>query len=58
MRGPRAVVDAMVDWFEERGVYVPAEDDQSLSPLRDFGWQIAAWLITVAMFVIFFTLAA
>jgi hypothetical protein len=57
MRVPRAV-DAVVDWFEERGVYVPTEDDQPLSPWRDFGWQIAAWLVTVGLFVVFFALAA
>jgi hypothetical protein len=47
-----------VDRFEARGVYVPGEDNRSLSLLRDFGWPIAVWLVTVGVFVIFFALAA
>lgn len=60
MRLPRAVraVRGLVDWFEARGVYVPGEDNRAVSLWRDFGWLIAAWLITVGMFVVFFALAA
>jgi hypothetical protein len=60
MRVPRplSVVLQLVDWFEARGVYVPGEDNRAISPWRDFGWQIATWLITVGVFVIFFALAA
>lgn len=57
MRVPRAI-DSIVDWFEARGVYVPEEDDRSVTPWRDFSWQIATWLITVGLFVVFFALAA
>lgn len=48
----------LVDRFEASGVYVPEEDDKPVSPWRDYGWLIAAWLITVAIFVLFFALAA
>lgn len=46
------------DWFESRGVYVPGEDNRSLSPWRDFGWLIAGWLIAVSAFVVFFAFAS
>lgn len=55
---PIAAVLRLVDRFEARGVYVPGEDDGNISPWRDFGWLIATWLITVAVFVVFFALAA
>jgi hypothetical protein len=42
------------DWFEARGVYVPGEDNRSLSTWRDFGWLITGWLIAVAALVVFF----
>lgn len=60
MATPRAIrrVLELVDWFEQRGVYVPGEDNRAISPWRDFGWLIATWLVTVGMFVIFFALAA
>lgn len=41
-----------VEWFESRGVYVPGEDSRSLSPWRDFGWIIIAWLVTVAGLIV------
>jgi hypothetical protein len=47
-----------VDRFEARGVYVPGDDSKAISPLRDYGWLIAAFLGTVAVFVLFFALAA
>jgi hypothetical protein len=56
--GPRAVLDRLVDRFETGGVYVPGEDDRSISPLRDFALLLAGWLVTAAVFVIFFALAA
>ena len=46
------------DWFESRGVYVPGEDSRSLSTLRDFGWLIAGWLITVSAFVVLFAIVS
>lgn len=46
-----------VDWFEERGVYVPGEDNRTLSTWRDFGWLIAGWLLTVSAFVVLFAVA-
>lgn len=46
------------DWFESRGVYVPGEDSRTLSTLRDFGWLIAAWLIAVSAFVVFFAIVS
>lgn len=60
MRTPRVfgVLLRWVDRFEARGVYVPGEDNKAISPWRDFGWLIAAFLITVAVFVLFFALAA
>jgi len=54
---PRVLV-RLVDRFEERGVYVPGEDNKAISPWRDFGWLIAGFLVTVAVFVLFFALAA
>jgi hypothetical protein len=50
-------VCSRVDAFESRGRYVPGEDDQPVTPWRDFGWPIAAWLITVSMVIIFFAVA-
>jgi hypothetical protein len=47
-----------VEWFDSRGVYVPGEDSRSLSPWRDFGWIIVAWLVTVAAFVVMFAVAS
>jgi hypothetical protein len=57
MRAPR-VIERLVDAFEERGVYVPGEDNKAISPWRDFGWLIAGFLVTVAVFVLFFAIAA
>lgn len=58
LRTVTAVV-RLVDRFEERGVYVPNEEDErDVSPWRDFGWLIATWLVTVGMFIVFFALAA
>lgn len=48
----------LVDRFEERGVYVPGEDNKAISPWRDFGWFIAFFMVTMAVFVLFFALAA
>lgn len=45
------------DWFERRGVYTPGDDTSRVDTVRDFGWLITAWLLGVAMFVIFFALA-
>lgn len=60
MRAPRWLqpVLKLVDRFEARGVYVPGEDNKAISPWRDFAWLIVTWLITVAVFVLFFALAA
>jgi hypothetical protein len=60
MRTPRAVnaVLRLIDRFEARGVYVPGEDNKAISPWRDFGWLIAGFLVTVAVFILFFALAA
>jgi hypothetical protein len=46
-----------VEWFESRGVYVPGEDSRSLSPWRDFGWIIIAWLVTVAGLIVLLAVA-
>lgn len=45
------------DWFEERGVYVPGEDNHTVDPWRDFGWLIVVWLVAVGGFILFFALA-
>jgi hypothetical protein len=57
MRIPR-VFGRLVDRFEARGIYVPGEDNKAISPWRDYGWLIASFLVTVAVFVLFFALAA
>lgn len=54
----RRAVDTLVDRFEARGVYVPGEDHKAISAWRDFGWLIATWLLTVAVFILFFAFAA
>jgi hypothetical protein len=54
---PFLAIRRLVDWFESRGVYVPGEDSRSLSPWRDFGWIIIAWLVTVAAFIVLFAVA-
>lgn len=60
MRLPRAVraVLRLVDRFEARGIYVPGEDNKSISPWRDFGWLFAGFLLSVAVFILLFALAA
>jgi len=59
MRVPRALMAILhlVDRFEARGIYVPGEDNKTVSPLRDFGWLFAGFLIAVAIFVLLFALA-
>jgi hypothetical protein len=47
----------LVDWFEDRGVYVPGDDNQPVSAWRDFGWLFILWMATVAVFVLFFAVA-
>ncbi|MGW5053428.1 hypothetical protein [Actinokineospora sp. NPDC004072] len=60
MRRPRplSALLRLVDKFEERGVYVPGEDNQAISPWRDFGWLIALWVAAVGVIVLFFAMAA
>jgi hypothetical protein len=59
MRTPRVLMAILhlVDRFEERGIYVPGEDNKSISPWRDFGWLFAGFLIAVAIFVLVFAFA-
>ena len=54
---PFVYIARTVEWFESRGVYVPGEDSRSLSPWRDFGWIIIAWLVTVAALIVLFAVA-
>ncbi|HEV3358346.1 MAG TPA: hypothetical protein VG247_16245 [Pseudonocardiaceae bacterium] len=56
-RNPFTLIARTVEWFDSRGVYVPGEDSRSLSPWRDFGWIIIAWLVTVAAFIVLFAFA-
>ncbi|WP_018685096.1 hypothetical protein [Actinokineospora enzanensis] len=60
MRVPRLLgaLLGLVDKFEEHGVHVPGEDTGPISPLRDFGWLFAIWLLAIGFFVLFFALAA
>jgi hypothetical protein len=60
MRVPRWVMAILhlVDRFEARGIYVPGEDNKTISPWRDFGWLFAGILIAVAVFVLLFAFAA
>lgn len=60
MRAPRALMAVLhlVDRFEARGIYVPGEDNKSMSAWRDFGWLFAGFLVAVAVFVLLFALAA
>jgi len=57
-RNPARWLGQWTDWFEKRGVYVPGEDNRAIDPWRDFGWLIVAWLIALAVFILFFALAA
>ncbi|TCP46766.1 hypothetical protein EV191_11342 [Tamaricihabitans halophyticus] len=54
---PLRLAQRWVDWFEARGGYVPGEDNRALRAGREFGWLIAAWLISVGLFIVFFALA-
>jgi len=54
---PLAAFAGWVEWFEQRGVYVPGEESRTLSAWRDFAWWILAWLISVSVFLVFFALA-
>jgi hypothetical protein len=60
MRAPRVVMAILhlVDRFEARGIYVPGEDNKTVSLWRDFGWLLTGFLIAVAIFVLLFALAA
>ncbi|WP_424184677.1 hypothetical protein ACOBQX_22640 [Actinokineospora sp. G85] len=64
MRVPRpiAAVLRLVDRFEERGTHAPGAEDRvdnrPVVPWRDFGWLIAAWLVGVGVFVLFFAFAS
>lgn len=54
----RWLTTVLIDRFEERGVYVPGEDNKAISPWRDFGWLIAGFLVAVAVFILLFALGA
>lgn len=45
------------DWFEQRGVYVPGEDNRGVDPWRDWGWLIVVWLAGLAVFILVLALA-
>lgn len=47
----------LADWFENRGVYVPGEDNRRVQPWREFGWVLTGWVVALGMFVLFFALA-
>ncbi|MBO0839684.1 MAG: hypothetical protein J2O49_02550 [Sciscionella sp.] len=54
---PVALFVRLVNWFETRGVYLPGEEAQSLSPWRDLGWPIALLLVSIGLFLVFFAIA-
>ncbi|TNC23335.1 hypothetical protein [Amycolatopsis alkalitolerans] len=56
-RSPFRWAARFADWFEQRGVYVPGEDNHTVDPWRDFGWLIVVWVIAVGAFILFFALA-
>jgi hypothetical protein len=56
--GPLGWIVRWANWFESRGVYIPGEDNRTLSPMRDFGWLIMTWLVTVSAFVVLFAVAS
>ncbi|MFD9887821.1 hypothetical protein ACFWY9_00665 [Amycolatopsis sp. NPDC059027] len=56
-RNPLRWLARWADWFEERGVYVPGEENRSVDPVRDFGWLITAWFFGVALFIFLFAFA-
>ncbi|GAA4532704.1 hypothetical protein [Amycolatopsis samaneae] len=56
-RNPLRWLARWADWFEERGVYVPGEENRAVEPVRDFGWLMVAWVSGVALFVFLFIAA-
>jgi hypothetical protein len=56
-RNPFGWVARAAERFEQRGVYVPGEDNHSMDPWRDFGWQIVLWLLAIGVFILFFAVA-
>lgn len=44
-------------WFEQRGVYVPGEENHTIDPWRDFGWLIVVWVVAIGGFILLFALA-
>jgi hypothetical protein len=48
----------LVDRFEARGIYVPGEDNKTISPWRDYAWLLAGFIIAAAIFFLLFALAA
>jgi hypothetical protein len=57
LRNPVSWLAHWADWFETRGVYVPGEESRSVDPWRDFGWLIVAWVVGLAIFILFFAIA-
>lgn len=53
----RWVLD-LVEWFEDRGVYVPGDDSGVVRPWRAFGWIFVGWIFTLGLFILLFALAA
>lgn len=60
MRVPRWIMAVfhLVDRFEARGIYVPGEDNKTISPWRDYAWLLAGFIIAAAIFFLLFALAA
>jgi hypothetical protein len=56
-RNPFRWLVRVADWFEQRGVYVPGEDNHTVDPWRDFGWLIVVWVIAIGAFILFFAVA-
>lgn len=58
MLNPLRAVRVAVEWFEDRGVYVPGDDAGSVQPWRAFGWVFVGWIFALGLFILLFAVAA
>lgn len=58
MLNPLRWVRDSIEWFEERGVYVPGDDSGTVQPWRAFGWIFVGWIVALGLFVLLFAIAA
>lgn len=57
MTNPLRWASRIVDRFEERGVYVPGDDDASPRAGRYAGWVATGWLCAAGLITVVFLFA-